>query len=141
MEQLNPKENRMYQEPLDVNKTINCTIGRSDIDGVGVVAVRDITKGQRLYIHLFWEEKRIWLTPSDYVKLFDEISKKLAISRYPTIKDGSLFPHPQSEVNLVSFMNHSDNPNYDNVTDTALRDIKTGEEVTEHYGKYRDDVV
>ena len=36
---------------------------------------------------------------------------------------------------LTSYLNHSDDPNYNAITDTALRDIKTGEEVTVDYKK------
>ncbi len=34
-------------------------------------------------------------------------------------------------------MNHSDDPNYDDVKDIAIKDIQAGEEITEDYKQYR----
>ena len=61
--------------------------------------------------------------------------RKLILERYPLAeKELHIYAHPNDDARLISFMNHSDNPNYDNETDTTLREIKKGEEVTEDYG-------
>ena len=115
-----------------LNKTVWCTIGQSKIHGIGVLALRDIKKGTRIYCT---GESREYIT-EDLDKILPEI-RKLIIQRYPIALDGHQFQSPNADANLISFMNHSDTPNYDNNNDTALRDIKAGEEITEDYGKYK----
>ena len=56
--------------------------------------------------------------------------EKIIKERYPIVIQGYPFPSPNN-IELMSFMNHSDKPNCYN--DTALRDIKKGEEITEDY--------
>ena len=45
---------------------------------------------------------------------------------------GEPFLSPNHDAIMICFMNHG-NPNYDPHTDTALADIKAGEEVLEDY--------
>ena len=47
--------------------------------------------------------------------------------------NGSLFQSPNDDAHLLMFINHSDKPNYDLVSDTALKDIKKGEELVGDY--------
>lgn len=115
---------------MSLNDTVWCKIGRSEIHGVGVIAIRDIPKGTKLHCY---SNQREWLEgiPEDTLP---EI-RKLILERYPKAEQElHIYAHPNDDARLISFMNHSDNPNYDNETDTTLREIKKGEEVTEHYG-------
>ena len=66
----------------------------------------------------------------DFDKLFPEV-KRIILERWPSIVNGSKFICPDAR--LLSFMNHSDFPNYDPVTDQALCDIIKGDEILENY--------
>lgn len=109
----------------NLNKQVKCSLGVSNIHGIGVFAIRDITKGEELfkYNELYLEV--------DIEKL-EPCVKKVVLDRnvfYNKIKN--VIKHPNAEVDYVVFMNHSDNPNSDGVF--ALRDILSGEEIMETY--------
>ena len=120
-------------KPEEINATVLATIAPSKIDGVGVFAVQDIKKGQKMYIR--WVPMGMLQTTMS--KLKPEV-RKIIEQRWPPVKDGYPFIHPHEDANMLSFMNHSNDPNFDDKNDIALRDIKVGEEITEDYGgKYR----
>lgn len=116
----------------ELNSTVKCSIRPSKIAGVGVFALRDIKQGEKLY-----------LLPGDYPRWFavpyerfNEIRpevREVILARWPSVVLGSMFRSPNDDCLLASFVNHSDNPNYDQKTDSALRDIAKGEEITEDY--------
>lgn len=112
----------------ELNMRVKTRLGPSPIHGVGVFALRDILKGQKLYAEDF---PRLYTLPfSQFGKLFPEVSQYLLI-KFPTIAAGSKFAYPDTRIQ--AYMNHADDPNYDNINDEALRDIKQGEELTEDY--------
>ena len=115
----------------EINKTVLATIRPSKIAGVGVFAVQDIKKGQKVFIR--WQP--MGLIQTTLSKLLPDI-RKIIEGRWPPARDGYPFIHPHEDANLLSFMNHSSDANYDDKNDIALRDIKKGEEITENYGKY-----
>ena len=117
-----------------LNSTVKCKLGASSIHGIGVFALFDIPKGQKLYC--FPDPKIEWfnIPYGSLNKLLPEI-KELVLERWPSIVNGSHFLSPNEMAWLVTFMNHSENPNYSLDTDSATRDIKRGEEVTEDYRK------
>ena len=117
----------------EVNKTVLATLAPSAIHGVGVFAVQDIKKDSGVYLR--WEPRGLLQTTLS--KLKPEV-KKIIIQRWPPVQDGYPFLHPHEDVNLGSFINHSDTPNYNQDRDCAIKDIKAGEEITENYGKYKD---
>ena len=49
------------------------------------------------------------------------------------LTDKEKFLHPNDEVWLASWINHSENPNYDQASDTAIRDIPKNSEILENY--------
>jgi len=118
--------------PEQINETVLVTIKPSKIHGVGVFAIKDIKKGQRLYIK--WNPMGFLQTTLS--KLNPEV-REIIEQRWPPVKDGYPFIHPHEDANHLSFMNHSNGPNYDDKTDTVLRDIRAGEEILESYGKYK----
>jgi hypothetical protein len=63
--------------------------------------------------------------------------RRLIIQRWPRAAHQGPFLSPNNDARLVSFMNHSDEPNYDPKTDLALRDIAKGEEIFEDYAQYK----
>ena len=117
------------EEQIDnLNAMVKVKIAPSPIGGVGVFAIRDISKGQKLYCNFF--PFQFSLPYSSFGKLFPEV-RELLLERWPTITMGSKFFYP--ETCLQAYINHSQEPNYDCVNDIALKDIKVGEEVTEDY--------
>lgn len=118
-------------KPEEINATVLATIAPSPIHGVGVFAVQNIKKGQKMYIR--WVP--MGMIQTTLSKLKPEV-RKIIEQRWPPVVDGYPFVHPHEDANHLSFMNHSDDPNYDDKADIALRDIKAGEEITEDYRKY-----
>lgn len=119
-------------KPEQINDSVLATIAPSPIHGVGVFALQDIKKGQKMFIR--WIP--MGMIQTTVSKLKPEV-REVIEGRWPPVRDGFPFMHPHEDANLLSFMNHSSEPNYDDNTDTALRDIRKGEEITEDYGKYR----
>lgn len=120
---------RLRQIADHLNKTVKCAIAPSPVEGVGVFAVQDIKKGDVLDCQ---QTARQVFQMSDLSYLNDEV-KELILRRWPGADEEQEFFHPHSDAYLILYMNHSDDPNYDPVTDTALKDIKKGEELFETY--------
>lgn len=112
------------------NDKIKCTIKPSKIHGVGVFAIRDIKAGEKMFCKDLDDG---WYYGLD--GLSKEV-KNIVIARWPIAVNG--FPYKINDIRLISFMNHSDVPNYDKYSDTALVDIKAGDEVFENYDEYKE---
>lgn len=122
---------------LELCAQVKCAVAPSDIHGVGVRAIRDIKKGERAFIRWTIDIPSHWYTLSlgdlaKFDKTYPEI-KELILARYPCVINGCQFLSPNYDAKMVSFINHSDVPNYDELTDTALKDIAKGEELFENY--------
>jgi SET domain-containing protein len=111
-----------------LNATVKLRIAPSPIHGVGVFAMRDIPKGTKLYADRAPQPYRI--SEGNLSKLFPDVLTELS-ERWPRMLLGEGFAYPYCFIQ--GFMNHADEPNYDNALDIALCDIKAGEEVTEDY--------
>lgn len=126
------------EQAMELKRTVKCKLAPSKIHGVGVVAIRDIKKGERVYVAL--TEKPTWYNISHsnlkkhfvYENGYPEIYD-LIMDRWPQVVNGAPFISPNYDARLMSFTNHSDTPNYDPDTDTALEDIKAGDEITQDY--------
>src|SRR3990167_7926214 len=124
--------NRQEQEIIKLNSEVKANLGVSRIHGIGVVAIRSIAKGDKLYADRM---PNIYQIPYGSIsKLFPEV-RKIILERWPSIVNGSKFIYPDAR--LVSFMNHGggEQANYDPETDTALRDLSAGEEILEENTK------
>lgn len=114
----------------ELNKYVKVKLAPSSIEGVGVFALRDIPKGQKLYADMV---PKIYNLPhKEFGNLFPTVRTEL-LKHFPLIVRGSAFAYPTTRIS--SYLNHSDTPNYDAVNDIVLCDIKSGEEVTEDYRK------
>lgn len=111
-----------------LNERLKIRLAPSSIHGVGVFAIRDIEKGQKLYADSVPEIYDVKYT--HFGKLFKEV-KAILLERFPAIVVGSKFVFPTDRVQ--AYMNHSDNPNYDAIHDELIRDVQKGEEITEDY--------
>ena len=120
--------NQQEQTIAKLNSEIKATVGVSKIHGVGVIAIRTIQKGGRVYANALPQVVKI--PPGSLGKLFPEV-KKLVLDRWPSVVNGGVIGI--HEVRLLSLMNHSPKPNYDPMTDEALCDIMGGEEILENY--------
>ena len=116
----------------ELNNTVRCKLGVSKIEGVGVIAMRNIQKGERCYITPNVIPKFYNIPFGSLSKLLPEV-KELVLQRWASIVNGSIFQSPNNDAGLLFFVNHSENPNYDVVSDTALKDIRAEEEVLEDY--------
>lgn len=118
-----------------LNASVWAKLGVSSIHGVGVIAIRNISKGQRVYAFPHIDKPIEKLVCDDFAGLHPEIVK-LIEQRWPLAFKGEAFISPNDDARLLSFMNHSSTPNYDDWTDRALRFIPMGTELTEDYGEY-----
>ncbi len=110
----------------------------STVEGIGVFAVADITKGQR---GLFSTDKSEWIKIAKAtIETLPEHSK--AMVENFCLYDEAHYYVPEygfKMVDLVIFLNHADEPNIVSLNEgedfEALRDIKAGEELFVDYGK------
>lgn len=110
----------------------------SPVHGVGVFAVRDISKGQR---GIFSSDKSEWLKiPRAEINELPEHSR-LIVENY-CLFDDEYYYVPEygfKMVDLAVCLNHDNNPNIISINEgedfEALRDIKAGEELLIDYGE------
>lgn len=112
----------------ELNMRVTTRLGPSPIHGVGVFALRDMQKGKKLYAEDF--PKLYTLPFSQFSKLHPEVAQYILI-KFPTVAAGSKFAYPDTRIQ--AYMNFSPDPNYDLMTDTIVKDVKEGEEITEDY--------
>ena len=125
----------MYQQQIDeLNATVKCKLAPSKIHGIGVFAIRDIKKNEKLYCMPLVAMSRKWYSVPfiEFDKLLCEV-RELIFERWPCVINGSMFLSPNDDVWIRLFMNHSEDPNYNPLIDCAIKDIAKGEEVTENY--------
>lgn len=116
------------QQILELNTYVKTHLAPSSVQGVGVFALRDIKKGDKLYADMM---PRMYTVPyEEFKKLYPTVRKEL-LAQFPLIVKGSAFAYPTTRI--MAYMNHSDDPNYDAVNDVVLRPIKSGEEIFEDY--------
>jgi|SRR3990167_344992 len=120
--------NDQQEQITELNSIMKANLGVSSIHGVGVIAIRPIVKGEKLYADRV--SKLYHIPYGSFGKLFPEI-RKIIVERWPHVINNEGFISP--DCRLLSFMNHSETPNYDPETDTAIKEIEVGEEITENY--------
>lgn len=118
-----------YKEQIAIINDIVCVkLAPSPIHGVGVFALRDINKGEKLNLDSI---PQLLDLPYEKFKHIEKDIRDLILGQYPLIASGSKFLYPNAR--FAGYLNHSDQPNVDAKEDKALKDIKKGEEVTEDY--------
>lgn len=126
MEQLLTNE----QQIDELNSRVKTYLAPSKIHGVGVFALRDIAKGQKLYAD--FTPTVYSLTYSHFSKLFPEVRKHL-IERWPRIVIGSRFAYPTDRVQAYMNCGEGADANYDAVNDIILRDVLKDTEILHDY--------
>ena len=124
----------------EFNDTVKCKLAPSKIHGVGVFAIRKIKKGERMWCRKF-ERRLVKITKKEFGKVYPGI-RELILQRWPVVLEGDPFLHPNEDAYMISFMNHADKDwNYDELTDTARRDINAGEEVLTNVGRFKEELL
>ena len=119
---------------LELNATVRCVLKPSQTHGIGVFALKNTKKGDRLYCcHRMGDIKQVFTLRMVDLQRIDPEIREIIMGRWATVVLDKPFLSPNYDQLLRSFMNHSDEPNYDALTDTALRDVKVGEEILEDY--------
>lgn len=117
-----------------LNNTVWAALSASPVSGVGVFAIRDIPSGTIITDHTINNLDTLFtyqFTEAELLRLHPAI-RGLVLDRTSfTTTSGFCFVSPNQDAVLRSFMNHSEVPNTNGVS--TLRDIKCGEELTEHY--------
>lgn len=120
-----------WKESIEIiNNLTRVKLAPSEINGIGVVAIEDIKKGEKLNLDAI---PNYFDLPYSKFKKLKPQAVKILLGHFPLIATGSQFWYPL--LSFQAFMNHSAKPNYDGVKDVALRDIKKDEELTEDYKK------
>ncbi len=120
-------ENKRLQI-AELTNYIKVRLAPSKIHGVGLIALRDLKAGTRLYADIV--PKVYTLSLSELKKLPKE-SWEMILEQWPQIVNGSKFAYPTTKIQ--AFCNHSNTPNYNAKTDVLLEDVKKGDEITEDY--------
>jgi len=112
----------------ELNELVKIKIAPSKVHGVGVFAIRDLKKGEKLYSDIAPIAYKIRYESMD--KLMPNV-RDLLLGQWPNIINGSIFFYPT--LRFQAFMNHSYDPNYSAMNDEVTKDIKAGEEIFENY--------
>lgn len=122
------KEKQWKEASKLLNEIVCIKLAPSPIHGVGVFAVRDIKKGEKLHTNAV---PHAFDLPYDrFLKLKKHVQEVL-LNYWAGIPLGSHFLYPVTK--MTAFINHAEEPNYDATADITLKDIKAGEEIVENY--------
>lgn len=111
-----------------LNEIVKIKIAPSPIHGVGIFAMRNMKKGEKLNADA---DPHIFDVPYEDFKKFKPEISEMILGHWPQIVNGSLFYYPVAK--MVAYMNHSDKPNYDGKKDVLTKAVKKGQEITENY--------
>lgn len=111
-----------------LNTIVLTRIQPSKIQGVGVFAIRDLFAGQKLYLDSVPRPYKI--SKGSLGKLFPNV-RQILCERFPRVFVDSVVAYP--DACYQAYVNHSEDYNYDCITDTLIQDVKEGEEITENY--------
>ena len=122
------RQQKIKESIVMLNDVVKLRIAPSEVHGVGVFAMRDIKKGERIYANAITQLVDV---PHKKFHLLRPEIRDMILEHFPLVVEGSHFMCPDTLMQM--YMNHDGKPNYDNKTDKALKKIKKGEEVFEDY--------
>ena len=112
-----------------------CYLDKSPIHGIGLFAGEDIKMGQNIWLPshqltFHFDDSELKTLPSQEVKI---------VKHYGYLNKKTGIWHFSSEDSR--YVNHSENPNVSKTPNdthgiSAMRDIKTGEEITQNYSDF-----
>lgn len=118
----------MSNQIAELNTFVTTRLAPSKIHGVGVFALDNLKKGDKLFADI---APRMYNVPYDDFNQIKPDVRQILLERWPQIINGSAFIYPDTQTQ--AFMNHSESANYDAFKDEMLMDVKSGEEITEDY--------
>ena len=143
------QRNLLAKENL-INNTkskIFCKIGVSDISGVGVIAIKDIPKGTKIFEccneELLGLDTPIEVNKNDLGEVEDSVLEY--IDNFIVQREPDVYPLPFrgfNSINIIYYLNHSIKPNVEFCLDgepdefvafVTSKEIKKGEEITQDY--------
>ncbi len=122
------RELKIKQAIALLNDIVKIKLAPSSIHGIGVFAMRDIKKGDKLYADAI--PHAFDFTYDRFDKLRPDV-RDVLINHWAEIINGAPFLYPVTK--MTAFINHSDNCNYDVKVDKVLKNIKAGDEITVDY--------
>lgn len=121
-------KNKKWKEAVKLlNDVVKIKIAPSPIHGVGVFAMRDLKKGEKLYADAI--PHAFDLPYKKLGELKPEV-REIILSHWPNIINGSHFLYPVTK--MTAFINHGE-ANYDAKEDKLIKNVKVGEEILENY--------
>lgn len=122
-----------------LSKNIKTKLSNSNIDGIGVFAIKDILKGEQVFP--LWEyESGIYVIPNNRISEIPEEIRKLLHQYFINGECGFKILRLFKGINFLFHGFSYCNSAYPNINDVnidnkgfALRDIKMGEEILEWY--------
>lgn len=116
-----------------------CRIRRSQIEGVGIVAVRDIPANTNPFYGIY--PQKWYRIPVSQIREYDAELYKMIDDFYVIETDGTAWvpEHALNGMDISFFLNHSDTPNIqtrDGEHFVTTRAIKKGEELSIGYETY-----
>lgn len=123
-----------WKESIEaLNIIVNTRLAPSKIEGVGVFALRDFKKGEKMYQNV---APSIFDVPYSKFNKLNRDVRKLILQFFPfkTVKKDSIFWYPVNS--MQAYINHPisiKDANYDGDKDIALKSIKKGEEILQDY--------
>lgn len=124
------KAKKVKEAIVLLNDIVKVRIAPSPIHGVGVFAMRDLKKGEKMYLDAI---PHAFDVPYSKLGELNKEVRELILGHWPNIITGSHFLYPVTK--MTAFLNHHNEPNYDAVADVMMKDVKKGEELTEDYRK------
>tara|TARA_Y100001938_G_C8090184_1_gene434546 strand:+ start:2089 stop:2511 length:423 start_codon:yes stop_codon:yes gene_type:complete len=117
-----------------------CRIKKSDIHGIGVCAIIDISKDTNLFPDCSCDLKNMKAISKEEVHHLNAPTIKMMSDFFIETKTHYFTTTSLNKINISYFLNHSDNPNCEwREEDDSFRpltDIKEGEELTLNYHNY-----
>lgn len=114
-----------------LNDIVKIKLAPSFIDGIGVFALRNLKKGEKIYADAIPNAFDI---PYKKFKDLRPDVREIILSHWPNVINGAHFLYPVTK--MTAFINHSDDPNYDQVKDEMIKSVNIGEEITVDYKLY-----
>ena len=117
-----------------LNTTVKVKLASSPIHGVGVFAIKPIKKGERCFVRRMKGDTQIIFDLSwSALQEVDQEVRDIIVGRWPqVVNDSKFFYIPNDDQRLNSFVNHGVQ-NWNPFSDTALADLKAGEEILLDY--------
>jgi hypothetical protein len=121
---------KKYKQAIKMlNGAVKTRLGASR-GKVVVYAMRNIKKGDRLYVNVIPE--LLDLPYEEFDKIRPDV-REMILEHFPQVVNGSHFMCPDTLMQI--YVQHNNKPNYDFNTDKAKRDIFKGEEITQDFRK------